>query len=275
MTSNQTPAASRCEAIQPEPQRVQLVRWWEPSGTCRASVLIVHGYGEHSGRYEAVGAQLAGAGLAAWSTDLHGHGQSSGERASVPSLDVLIDDARRVLERARARRPELPLFVLGHSMGGLVATALTLEEQAKIRGLVLSGAALGDPAGLESLLELDPLPEVTIGSELLSRDPEVGRRYDEDPLNYRGPFRRETLRSLTSGARRVRERWDELRLPLLVLHGGDDALVLPASSPELHAAAASSDKELDVLPGLRHEILNEPEGPALTDRIARWILARA
>src|SRR5262249_15290477 len=163
----------------------------EPSGTCRASVLIVHGYAEHSGRYEAVGAQLAGAGLAAWSTDLHGHGQSSGERASVPSLDVLIDDARSVLERARARRPELPLFVPGHSMGGLVATALTLEEQAKIRGLVLSGAALGDPAGLESLLELDPLPEVTIGSELLSRDPEVGRRYDEDPLNYRGPFRRE------------------------------------------------------------------------------------
>lgn len=253
----------------------RLVRWWEPRGDVLATVALVHGYAEHSGRYEAVGAALAASGFAVWATDLLGHGASAGERASVHTLDDLVDDVLALLERARAARPERPAFVLGHSMGGLVATALALDHQDELLGLVLSGPAVGDPAALEPLLEMDPLPELVLSSELLSRDPRVGEDYDRDPLNYRGPFRRETLRTLTGGARRVRQRFAELRLPLLVMHGDEDQLVPPGASEDLFAAASSPDKELVVLPGLRHEILNEPEGPELVSRIAGWMAARA
>jgi alpha-beta hydrolase superfamily lysophospholipase len=164
--------------------------------------------------------------------------------------------------------------VLGHSMGGLVATALALAHQGDLSGLILSGPAVGDPSGIEPLLDLDPLPDVVLSSAMLSRDPRVGEDYDGDPLNYRGPFRRETLRSLTGGARAVRARFAELRLPLLVLHGGEDQIVQPSAAEDLFAGASSADKEIAIYPGLRHEILNEPEGPEITDRIAAWIRAR-
>ncbi len=253
----------------------RLVRWWEPAGEPVASLVIVHGYAEHSGRYERVGGQLAAAGIASWAIDLRGHGRSTGERALVEALDHLLDDARRVFERARAARPDLPALLLGHSMGGLVATAFTLRFPKEVAGLVLSGPAVGDPSALEALLDLEPLPEVILSPELLARDPRVGEDYDRDPLNYRGPFRRETLRSLVAGAREVRARFAELELPLLLLHGGDDALVEPSASRDLHAGAASPDKELAIYPGLRHEVLNEPEGVEITARIARWVRERA
>jgi alpha-beta hydrolase superfamily lysophospholipase len=184
-----------------------LLRWWDPGGDARASLVLCHAYAEHSGRYDAVASRVAEGGLAVWAIDLHGHGASGGERASVPDVAHLVEDVLVALDRAHAARPRLPLFLLGHSMGGLVSTALALEHQERLRGLVLSGAAVSDPTGIEPLLERDPLPEVVLSSDMLSRDPRVGADYDADPLNYRGPFRRETLQALTSGARRVRERF--------------------------------------------------------------------
>lgn len=251
----------------------RLVRWWTPPGDAVASVVLVHGYAEHSGRYEAVGGALAADGFAVWATDLAGHGASSGERASVPDVASLVADVLALLDRARDHSPDVPTFLVGHSMGGLVATTVALDHQHRLAGLVLSGPAVGDPSALEPLLDLDPLPDVMLSSDLLSRDPRVGEDYDRDPLNYRGPFRRETLRALTGGARSVRARFAELRLPLLVLHGGDDQLVAPAASADLYAGASSADKELVVYPGLRHEILNEPEGPEIVARIAAWMSA--
>jgi alpha-beta hydrolase superfamily lysophospholipase len=273
MSSNTGPVGQSAIVVRPYGDGLQ--RWWDPTGEARANLVICHGYAEHSGRYEAVGARLARHGLAVWAVDLRGHGASGGERASVRDVADLVDDVLVVLDRAQAARPALPVFLLGHSMGGLVSTAFALAHQDRLRGLVLSGAAVGDPAGIEPLLELDPLPEVVLSSELLSRDPQVGADYDRDPLNYRGPFRRETLRALTGGARVVRGRFAELRLPLLVLHGGDDQIVPAAASEDLFAGVSSRDKELGVYPGLRHEILNEPEGPEITDRIAAWVLARS
>jgi len=258
----------------PRPHGDALLRWWDPVSDARASLVLCHGYAEHGGRYDAVASRLAGQGLAVWAIDLHGHGASGGERASVRDVAHLVEDVLVALDRAHAARPQLPAFVLGHSMGGLVSTALALDHQDRLGGLVLSGAAIADPAGIEPLLELDPLPEVVLSSDMLSRDPQVAADYDADPLNYRGPFRRETLRALTSGARHVRVRFASLRLPLLVLHGGDDQIVPAAASQDLFDGAASSDKELGIYPGLRHEILNEPEGSEITDRIAAWILQR-
>src|SRR6185369_15994484 len=131
------------------------------------------------------GARLATAGIAVWAVDLRGHGQSSGERASVAQVGDLVADAGIALARARDAC-DRACFVLGHSMGGLVATHLFLDAQADLSGLVLSGAALGDPSGFESLLDLEPFPEVVLSADLLASDPAVGRAYDADPLNYRG-----------------------------------------------------------------------------------------
>jgi alpha-beta hydrolase superfamily lysophospholipase len=274
-TGSEAAKVSRSERVAAADGGERLVRWWAPSRPAVATLVIAHGYAEHGGRYESVGGLLAAAGIAAWTLDHAGHGASSGERASVGDLGVLVGDLGALLERARSDHAGLPAFVLGHSMGGLVATALALERQRDLAGLVLSGPAVGDPGAIEPLLELDPLPEVVLASDLLARDPRVGEDYDRDPLNYRGPFRRETLRALTGGARRVRERFADLTLPLLLLHGGDDRLVPPQASEDLYAGASSADKELTIYEGLRHEILNEPEGVEITARIAAWIRDRA
>jgi alpha-beta hydrolase superfamily lysophospholipase len=251
----------------------RFARSWSPRGPARAELLLVHGYAEHSGRYDRFGRRLADAGIRVLAPDLGGHGRSSGERAKVDRLEDLVADARRALDRLSAGQGRRP-FVLGHSMGGLVATALALVEQERIAGLVLSGAAVSDPSLLETVLPLDPFPEIILDSAHLSRDPRVAADYDTDPLNYRGPMRRETIASLTAGARGVRAGWQELRLPLFVLHGGDDALVPSSGSAELVSAARSGDKQLDVLQGLKHEILNEPEGPEITGRVIDWIRSR-
>jgi acylglycerol lipase len=251
----------------------RFLRRWSPSGQPLARLLVVHGYAEHSGRYDAFARQMARGGIAVAAPDLQGHGRSGGVRAKVESLAHVVADARRALDRLASDSDAFP-FVLGHSMGGLVATALVLAEQHRVAGLILSGAAIGDPTLLESLLAIDPFPEVVLDSAHLSRDPRVAAAYDADPLNYRGPMLRETVASLTSGAREVRAQAHILRLPLLVLHGGDDALVPAAGSEELARDAASKDKECEVLTGLRHEILNEPEGPEIAERVLGWIRRR-
>ncbi|HZR79770.1 MAG TPA: alpha/beta hydrolase [Candidatus Binatia bacterium] len=266
---------ARTDVVRHTDGREQCLHVWEAAGDPRAIVVLVHGYAEHAARYDHVARRLAGAGIAVWSTDLRGHGRSSGERASVSAIAELVADARFALDRARAAYPGVRVFLVGHSMGGLVATRFFLEAQREIAGLVLSGAAISDPTGVEAVLEVDPLPPIVLSSDLLSRDPAVVAAYDADPLVYRGPFRRETLAALAHGAREVRARAHEIVGPLLVLHGADDAIVPAVASEELFAAVGSADKELTAYPGLRHEILNEPEGGEIVDRIAAWIAARA
>lgn len=253
--------------------QARFLRRWSPTTPPIARLLVVHGYAEHSGRYDGFARQMARGGIAVAAPDLQGHGRSGGARAKVDSIDDVVADARRALDRLTSESESRP-FVLGHSMGGLVATALVLGEQDRVAGLILSGAALADPSLLESLLAIEPFPEVVLDSVHLSRDPRVAADYDADPLNYRGPMQRETVASLTSGARRVRDESHTLRLPLLVLHGSEDGLVPATGSEELARTAASKDKECEVLAGLRHEILNEPEGPEIGERILAWIRRR-
>lgn len=249
------------------------LRRWTPSGDPWAALLVIHGYAEHSGRYDRFARQLAAAGVAVAAPDLGGHGLAGGPRAKVRSIADLVADARAALERVRSGPGGGRAFVLGHSMGGLVATALALEETT-LSGLVLSGAAIADPAGLDALLAIEPFPEFRIEASQLARDRRVGEDYDRDPLNYRGPMARETAAALAAGARGVRSAWRRLELPLLVLHGAADEIVPTSGSEELVREAGAEDKQLVLLPDLGHEILNEPEGPAIAERIAMWLRER-
>jgi alpha-beta hydrolase superfamily lysophospholipase len=254
-------------------------RAWLPERAQR-SVLLVHGWAEHSGRYEHVGAWLAARGCAVHAYDHRGHGRSAGPRGHARRFADLLDDLEIALARAREESPALPVFLLGHSMGGLVVAAFVAERGPEITGAVTSGAALAlaDVPSRARLALLRLAARVAprmrrdrpIAGEALSRDPEVGRAYAEDPL----VLRRMTLgfgAALLDAARRTQEAAGAVRVPMLLLHGADDTLTLAEGSRRFHAGLSAPASDLRLYAGLRHEILNEPERETVLDDLLGWM----
>jgi len=254
-------------------------RAWLPAHAER-TVLLVHGWAEHSGRYDHVGAWLAARGCAVHAYDHRGHGRSAGPRGHARRFADYLDDLEIALVRARAEAPELPVFVLGHSMGGLVVAAFVVERQPEIAGAVTTGAALALAdvpsrarlAWLRLVARIAPRLRIDrpIATDALSRDPEVCRAYAEDPLVLRrmtlglgAAFLGAALRTLPAAGR--------VQVPMLLLHGADDALCLVEGSRRFHAALAASGSGLRIYPGLRHEILNEPERETVLLDLLDWM----
>jgi alpha-beta hydrolase superfamily lysophospholipase len=251
-------------------------RSWDPRGEPRVLVLLAHGYGEHSGRYEHVAAALNDIGAAVYACDHLGHGRSDGERARIGDFDHLVLDLHRLSGIAREAHPELPLLLVGHSMGGLLAVRYAQRYGEELAGLALSGAAIGDWGAARALLDAPEIPDAPIDPETLSRDPEVGRAYAADPLVHHGPFQRVTLESLLSALGRAAAEAERIGMPLLYLHGDADALVPVAASLEAVEAFPTRDRTVRVYPGARHEVFNETnrdeviaELGAFVDHIAR------
>lgn len=256
----------------------------------RATVLLAHGYGEHLGRYAHVVAALTAGGYAVAGLDHRGHGRSAGRRADVVRFDDFVADLDLLARHARATvaPPGRPLILLGHSMGGLIAVRYALRHQADpavdLAGLALSGAALvvgGDVSPLVRrlggvLARLAPtLPVVRAGAPgILSRDPEVERRFGLDPLTYKRPLRARLGHQLALAAADAQARLADLTLPLLVMHGDDDKLTDPAGSVLAHDLARSPDKTLRLWPGLRHELFNEPEQAEVLAYLLGWLDTR-
>jgi acylglycerol lipase len=253
---------------------------WEPDGEARAPVVIVHGAAEHGGRYAYVAERLATDGYAAYALDHRGHGRSDGPRAMIDRLDLLVADlgllVARVAEEHAPRRP----FLVGHSLGGAVALTYAIRHGDDLAGLAVSGPAVATEAvpaalkGMTSVLsKIAPrLPVFKIEDDAISRDPEVVRAYQRDPLNYDGKLPARTLseimRSMDSTALRVRD----LHTPLLLQHGSEDRLCPPEGSRMVYEAAGSADKTLKIYDGLYHEIFNEPERAAVVDDLVAWIV---
>ena len=162
-----------------------------------------------------------------WSTppDHLGHGQSSGERAVVEDIEVLVGDLHTVADRARADHPRLPVVLVGHSMGGLIAARFAQRYLAELAALVLSGPVVGGNPAFAMLLEMDPIPDIPIDPAILSRDPAVGAAYAADPLVYHGPFHKATLRALATSADVVAAAGTFGDVPTLWIHGAADQLV--------------------------------------------------
>lgn len=253
----------------------ELVRTWQPAGTPWASVLIVHGLGEHSGRYDRTGSLLAETGLHVRSFDLIGFGASAGRRAHTEDWSLLLDQIEDHL--AELGRMDLPRVLLGHSMGGLLALEYALAERPVPDLLVLSAPALagGKPwqrAVAPVLAAIFPelaMPNQITG-EQLSRDPTVGEAYFADPLVL-------TKTTIGMGAElfaavdRVRSNLASLDIPTLVLHGGRDTVVPPTSTAALGELPVV-DRRLQL--SLRHELFNEPEGPELVTEVVEWVRSR-
>ncbi|GAA3783713.1 alpha/beta hydrolase [Streptomyces phyllanthi] len=233
-----------------------VVREW-PCERARYVALLVHGYGEHIGRYEYVAGVLGAHGAAVFGPDHMGHGKSAGERVLIEDFEDVVTDVHAVEELARAAYPGVPVVLIGHSMGGLIAARYAQRYGTGLAALVLSGPVLGTWELPRALLAYDELPDVPIDTGLLSRDPEVGAVYAADPLVWHGPFRRPTLEAFVRTLETVSKSGDVGALPLLWVHGDDDRIVpLPASRTGV-GELRGPDQVERVYPGARHEVFNE------------------
>jgi alpha-beta hydrolase superfamily lysophospholipase len=251
--------------------------------TLKAVVALAHGYAEHSGRYRHVIDALNQSGYAVFAVDHRGHGACTARRATIRRFDEFVDDFHFLVERARTRFPATPLFVLGHSMGGLIAIRYALRHQHDLAGLVLSGPALivGEsvPTWQTRLLlflsRLAPeLPLLPATQGLLSRDPEVERRMLADPLCYHGRIRLGLARELYLAAEETRNHLAEIALPFLLMHGAADQVTSPHGSDPLYEQSKSTDKAIKLWPNDRHEIFNELDAAAVIATMCDWMDAR-
>jgi alpha-beta hydrolase superfamily lysophospholipase len=232
------------------------VREWPHPGP-RHVALLVHGYGEHSGRYEEVAGILVGHGAAVYAPDHTGHGRSAGERVVIEDFEDVVTDLHAVAELARAAHPGLALVVVGHSMGGLIAARYAQRHGSGLAALVLSGPVIGAWETPARLLAYDEIPDIPISPAALSRDPAVGAAYTADPLVWHGPMKRPTLQAFERTLKTVAEGGDVGPLPLLWLHGDDDRLVpLAGSRPGVERLSGGTLTER-IYPGARHEVFHE------------------
>ncbi len=232
------------------------VREWSAAAP-RVLVLLAHGYGEHVGRYDHVARALVEHGAVVVGPDHLGHGRSEGERVLIEDVDDLVSDLHGVATRARELHPGLPVALIGHSMGGIVATLYAQRHGSELAALVLSGPVIGGNPGFEALLGMDPLPEVPVDPSILSRDPSVGEAYLADPLVYHGGFKRETLQALFAAVDAIAAGPGLGDLPTLWIHGELDALApLDATRPAIERIRGTQLEET-VYEGAQHEVFNE------------------
>lgn len=228
--------------------------------------LLCHGYGEHAGRYDHVAARLVADGAAVYGVDHAGHGLSDGERVLVSDFEKVVDDFRLLDLTARREHPGLPVALIGHSMGGMIAARYAQRFGDELAAVVLSGPVLGTWAVVDELLAADEIPDTPIDPATLSRDPEVGRAYVDDPLVWHGPFARPTLEALKNCLDLVTSAGAVDTVPMLWLHGEDDRLVPLDGTAGGWATLAGTRSSSKVYPGARHEIFNETnQDEVLTD----------
>jgi alpha-beta hydrolase superfamily lysophospholipase len=254
-------------------------REWNPSHAPRAVVAISHGYAEHSGRYANLAQDLVAAGYAACALDHHGHGLSEGKPVSVRRFDDYVDDFAAYVEDVRQRYPA-PLFVLGHSMGGLIALRYVTRDHPQINGLIISATAAIRPDDVSSLTvavgrflsKVAPdAPVVALPLGRISHDAAVVRAYYDDPLVHAQKMRARLGAEILDTIDRVEAALPDLVTPILILHGSDDAISPVASSHFVHDKVGSRDKTLKVYEGLWHEIFNEPERGDVINDVTGWM----
>jgi alpha-beta hydrolase superfamily lysophospholipase len=258
-------------------------REWLPDGDARGSVVIAHGINEHGGRYAHVAERLVRDGWLVGAIDHRGHGLSGGRRAAVERFDDWISDLDTYVRRILVDAPR-PVFLLGHSLGGLIATVYALHHQDAIAGLVLSSPSVIPPKGVSPatirggrLLSrvAANLPVMALRLDAVSRDPAVVRAYREDPLVHLGKLRARTGAEILEAIAEVQREIGRLTLPVLSVQGTVDLLVDPDAARWVDEHTGSTDHTLHIYEGLYHEVLNEPERDTVLDDITGWLDAHA
>jgi acylglycerol lipase len=257
------------------------VRSWYPEEKTRAVIAIVPGFNSHSGYYTWVAEQLVAGGLSVYAVDLRGRGKSDGERFYVEKFADYVDDLAHVVSMAKAREPGLPVFVLGHSAGGVVSCIYALEHQAEISGLICESFAHQVPAPDFALAVLKGLSHVwphahvlKLKNEDFSRDPSVVESMNNDPLIAHEVQPTQTVAEMVRADERLKKEFPLITLPVLILHGTHDKATKPSGSQLFYDTAGSTDKTLKLYEGHFHDLLNDIGKETVIADIKDWIVAR-
>jgi alpha-beta hydrolase superfamily lysophospholipase len=254
---------------------------WLPDSAPTALVFVAHGYGEHIRRYAHVAEALTAAGFAMFGLDHWGHGHSSGDRVSFRHVDEPTQDFADFVATSAAQYPGVKRFVMGHSMGSLIALNYTLGHQEELAGLILSGTAVDTDTSQPALVIgiVAALARVlpnqrwvpALGVEGLSYSEANQQAYTRDPLVDQGNMRFSTASMIVSAGRDLRERASALTLPILLLHGKDDPITPVSGAERIHASVASQDKQLILYENMKHEIMNEDERERVIADLLAWL----
>jgi acylglycerol lipase len=258
-----------------------LVRSWRPETKARAAVIICHGVNSHSGYYGWAAEQLAARGLAVYALDLHGRGKSDGERFYLEHLGDYLSDVFTTISLAKSREPGLPIFLLGHSAGGVISSIYTLEHQAELAGFICESFAFQVAAPdfalavVKGLSHLAPhAPVLRLKNEEFSRNPAVVQAMNSDPLIANEVQPSKTVAELVRADERLKQEFPHITLPVLILHGTADKVTNPKGSQLFYDTAGSSDKTLKLYEGHVHDLLNDEGKEQVMADITGWIEAR-
>ncbi|PTL76074.1 hypothetical protein DAT35_51855 [Vitiosangium sp. GDMCC 1.1324] len=257
---------------------------WRPPGEPRTVVAIVHGIGEHGGRFKNIVHHLVARGHAVYAIDLRGHGRSPGQRGHLLSWAEYREDVKAFLEKVSAREPGRPLFIYGHSMGGLIVLDYVLRHPEGLSGTIISGppfesVGVATPLMVASARILSRLwptfsLEVPLEPAALSREPAMVTQYLEDPLVHRKCSARWAAEAIDANLW-VKAHATDLRVPLLLLHGEEDRINTAAGTRRFFESVTFPDKALYVLPGGYHEPHNDPGHEQVLQRVEEFLLSHA
>jgi len=255
---------------------------WLPKGEPKAVLLIAHGLSEHSGRYMNVVNHFVPLGCAVYGIDHLGHGKSDGTRVYVERFADYTDTLNRYVDMVRNWQPERPIFLVGHSMGGLISALYLLDHQAEFTGAVLSGPAVKmadkiSPAvafvGKVLATVIPKFGVMGLEAEGVSRDPAVVQAYVNDPLVYTGKITARLGIESLKAVQRITAEAGTITLPILILQGSADKLIDPDGAHMLYATVSSIDKTIKIYDGFYHEVFNEPEHEQVLRDVETWLEA--
>ncbi|MDJ1501682.1 lysophospholipase [Xanthocytophaga agilis] len=254
-------------------------RTWLPQADARGVVVIVHGLNSHSGYYQWVADQFTAQNYAVYALDLQGRGQSEGERFYVESIYDYINDIDTLVDSAKADYPGLPVFMLGHSAGGVLSCIYTLEHQEKLTGLICESFAYQVPAPdfaltiLKGLSHIAPhLHTIKLKNEDFSRDTAVVDFMNNDPLIANESQPTKTMEQLVLADERLKKEFPKITIPVFIIHGTKDNATKYSGSQFFYDTAGSSDKTLKLYEGHYHDLLNDVDKEIVITDIKDWVI---
>lgn len=256
---------------------------WLPAGEVKAVLLVVHGLAEHCGRYMNVVNHFVPLGYAVYGLDHLGHGKSDGTRVFVEQFKDYTNPLKTYFDMVRGWQPDAPIFLVGHSMGGLIGTIYLIDHQDELAGAVISGPSVKVPDNISSTtvflgkvfsVLMPKLGLLGLEADGVSQDPQVVAAYVNDPLVYTGKTTARLASELLRGMQRVAAEASKITLPITIVQGGADKLVDPSGAQMLYDTVSSTDKTLKIYEDFYHEVFNEPEHSLVLGDVQKWLEAQ-
>lgn len=257
-------------------------RTWLPDGKARGIIVITHGLNSHSGYYQWTAEQFTAQNYAVYSLDQQGRGQSEGERFYTDNIYDAVADVDYVVDLAKKEKPTLPVFMLGHSAGGVLACLYTLEHQEKLNGLICESFAFKVPAPDFALAVLKGISHVAphwhtikLKNEDFSRNPDAVAFMNNDPLIADESQPSKSMEQLVKADERLEQEFFKITLPIFILHGTEDKATKPSGSQFFYDNAGSIDKTLKLYEGHYHDLLNDLDKEIVMNDIIEWVKGRS